>query len=105
MSVGEWIALGGAAVTVVGWLIRLERRLGAAVTRDEHEKICQRRQEELRVMLGEIGTTVRRFADDFDRHKDRVTHDLGHIRTQVAVLRTKQGENPFDETGRFRREP
>lgn len=93
------------AVTVIGWFIRLERRLGAVVTRDEHEKICERRQDELREILGEIRSTVRGFADDFDRHRDRVSHDLGHIRTQIAVLRTKQGEkNVLDDSGRFRRD-
>lgn len=103
MTIGEWVAVAGLAVTIVGWFIRLERRLGAVVTRDEHEKICQRRQDELREILGEIRSTVRGFADEFDQHKDRVTHDLGRIQTQIAVLRTKQGENVLnDDTGRFK---
>lgn len=105
MSVEQWVALGGLALTVIGWFIRLERRLGAVMTRDEHEKICDRRQDELREILDEIRSTVHGFAEESKRHRERVNERLGDIRTQIAVLRERQGDDAFDDAGRYRRRP
>lgn len=103
MSASEWVPLAGLAVTVIGWFIRLERRMGTFLPRDEHNDICQGRQDELKDLLAEIRASVHEMAEDSQKHRERVNDHLGHIRTQIAVIRTKQGEHDvLGDTGRFK---
>lgn len=49
------ITLGAA---VIGWFVRTERRFGKCLTREEHEKICQERNERVERKLESIETGV-----------------------------------------------
>src|SRR4051812_5593112 len=67
MNVEAWVAIGGLAVTVVGWFIRLERRLGATLTRAEHERICAERNSRVEKTLDDLGErTEVRHAENRD---------------------------------------
>lgn len=43
MSVETWIALGVFVVSLIGIAVHVERRMGKALTRDEHDEICKER--------------------------------------------------------------
>lgn len=62
MNAGEWIALGGCVVTVLGggiaWLLRLQGQLNSKISREEHERICSDRAERVERRLESIETVV-----------------------------------------------
>ena len=75
MNVETWVALGGLALTVVGWFIRLERRLGTTLTRDEHEKICSERNARAEKSLDNLQEqTERRHEGEVDQFRRMTTH-------------------------------
>lgn len=51
--------MGTLGIAVLGWFIRLERRLGEQLTRAEHEKLCTDRNEEITQTLSVIRDDVR----------------------------------------------
>lgn len=92
MNVGEWIAIGGAVVGVVGWFVTLERRLAARMTHAQHERICERRNAEIRNDLEQL-------REDNERRHTENRETLDEIKTTVnethrridAVLLRRQG--------------
>ncbi len=76
MNVESWIAIGTAAVTVIGWFIRLERRLGSHLTRTEHEKICRDRDDRVEKQIGDL-------RHDQDRRHEENRQTLGEIRDSI----------------------
>jgi len=81
-----WVAFGGA----VAWLVRLERRFGKVMTRDEHERICMQRNDTLGEMLGEIKAGLEKGSESRDKLLSQVTE----MRVDIATLkeRTARGE-------------
>lgn len=108
MNVEAWIALGGLAVTVVGWFIRLERRLGTTLTRVEHERICAERnaraEKALEIRHAENRETLSEIKDLIERnHTDAVDgrHRTGNqILTLVGQVASLEGRM---EASDFRR--
>ena len=73
MNAGEWVAIAGLAVTVVGWFIRLERRLGAHLTREEHERICSEQNARVEKSIDDM-------CEDMDERHAENRETLGEIR-------------------------
>lgn len=97
MNVETGIAIGGLAVTVVGWFIRLERRLGTTLTRVEHERICAERNvraekalevrhAENRDTLSEIKDLIERNHTDAVEGRHRAANQILTLVGQVALL-------------------
>lgn len=97
MNVETAIALGGLAVTIVGWFIRLERRLGTTLTRTEHERICSERNAraekaldarhaENRDTLSEIKDLIERNHSDAVQGRHNAANQILTLVGQVALL-------------------
>jgi hypothetical protein len=101
VQIPDGLFWGGVAFvgTVVGWLVRLEARLNARLTRKEHAEICDRSNGLLAVTLAKIQMTLEKQDDTALFHRQLVGDSLASIRTQVAVIRTRMGDNALDDTG------
>lgn len=72
MNVGDWIAIGGLTVTILGglvtWVRRVEARLGQTLTRQEHEAICEKRNAEIRIDIEQLrDDSAQRHAENSER--------------------------------------
>ena len=54
MSLEQWVAVALLAVTLIGIIVRVERRMGNTLTREEHERICQERNARVEKQLAEL---------------------------------------------------
>lgn len=96
--------IGAANMIVVGWLVRLERRLNDRLTHREHQEICDRANGELKEKLEEIKDVIERQNEQAQLHRTLVGDSLATIRTQVAVIRDRMGDDALsDMTGRHKR--
>lgn len=103
-----WIAAGWAAI--VTWLVTLERRLLARPTRTEQEAIAAKvatdvkgQFDELKRMLEKQDEAATRDRQTTLEHRQWIGDSLADIRTKVAVLRDRAGDDPLDGTGAHRR--
>jgi Mg2+ and Co2+ transporter CorA len=99
-------AFGG----VVAWLVRLEARLSARPTRQEQEAIAAKVAVKIDNQFDEIKRLLERQNEQMDRqaeqtslHRDLMGASIAEIRTRVAVLRDRAGDDPLSETGAHRR--
>lgn len=76
MNVEHWVALAGLAVMVVGWFIRLERRFGKMLTREEHDQNCDVRNERLEKKLDNIDSSITAGITGTHRRIDDLYRDL-----------------------------
>ena len=103
-----WIAAAWAAL--VTWLVTLERRLLARPTRTEQEAIAAKvatevkgQFDELKRMLEKQNEAAARDRQTTVEHRQWVGDSLADIRTRVAVLRARTGDDPTEDTGAHRR--
>jgi hypothetical protein len=54
LSVEAWIGIGGLLLTVIGAVLRMEQRMGKALTREEHERICMERNARVERQLEDL---------------------------------------------------
>lgn len=66
MSVEAWVGIVGLLLTVIGAIIRMEQRMGKALTREEHERICQERNARVEKQLGDMREEVRDTLDKIE---------------------------------------
>lgn len=92
-----------ALATVVAWLIRLEARLNARPTRQEQQAIAGRVAAEVNSQFTEIKRMLDKQNESTALHRELVGASLAEIRTKVAVLRDRAGDDPLGETGSHRR--
>ncbi len=107
-----WIVtLGLAVVAFVKYLwAKQEKRLdvleASTVRRKEFEQLRADLRDEHAENSGKLDEIVREMREDrkiTDGHRERVGFALESIRTDVAVLKDRQGEGTFDDAGRLRR--
>ena len=97
----EWAgAVGGA---LVAWLIRLEARLNARPTRHEQEAIAAKVSTEVNRQFAEIKGILEKQNESTALNRQLVADSLAEIRTKVAVLRDRAGDDPLGDTGAHRR--
>ena len=99
-TIGWGIGLLGA---IVAWLVRLEARLNARPTRQENEVIADKVARDLDRKFDEIKGMLEKQNEQTALHRELVGASLAEIRTKVAVLRDRAGDDPLAETGAHRR--
>jgi hypothetical protein len=106
IQISEAAFWGGVTVlgAIITWLVRLESRLNARLTRKEHDEICKGRNEALEKKLDTISEQIRQQNESTLQHRQWVGDSLGTIRTHVALIRDRMGDDPFkDTTGTYSR--
>lgn len=106
-SVGWGLTAFGA---IVAWLVRLEARLNARPTRQEQEAIATKVAVNIAGQFDEIKRLLEKQNDSAtqDRqttleHRQWIGESLADIRTKVAVLRDRAGDDPLADSGPHRR--
>lgn len=107
----QYVGWAGAIGAVfVGWLVRLEARLNARPTRHEQEAIAAKvaskidcQFEEIKKLLEKQNDSAARDRQSTVEHRQWVGDSLADIRTKVAVLRDRAGDDPLGDTGAHRR--
>lgn len=90
--------------SIVAWLLTLERRLNARLTRHEHTVICDKANADLTTRLEKIISTLDKQTESSLMHRQWMGDSIAHIRTQIAVIRARMGDDPLqDDTGNFKR--
>jgi len=99
-TVGWLIGTFGA---MVAWLVRLEARLNSRPTRREQEAIAAKVAMEVHAQFQEIKQMLEKQNEQSALHRELMGGAISEIRTRVAVLRDRVGDDPLGETGSFRR--
>jgi len=74
---GLLVALAG----FIGWNVRLERRFNRTLTRQEHEKICERKHEEIKDAITSLKTSV----ESKEAYSTSQRHQLREIAQSVEI--------------------
>lgn len=77
MSVDQWVALGGLLLMIIGIAVRMERRMGKVLTREEHERICKERNARVEKSLDEL-------RDDMERRHEENRETFGKIESATT---------------------
>jgi hypothetical protein len=93
-AIGWGVGLVGA---IVGWLVRLEARLNARPTREENEAAAAKVAHVIRGDFEEIKRMLEKQNESALLHRQWVGDSLAEIRTKVAVLRARTGNDDPDE--------
>lgn len=80
MTIQDWFLLGALGIQVIGGIFYFEQRMGRFLTRDEHERICQRARDATTEKLDAILHKV-----------DEVSSNLSKIVPTVAILSDRAG--------------
>jgi hypothetical protein len=99
-SVGWALGILGA---VIAWLVRLEARLNARPTRQEYEAIQSKVAAAVQDQFDEIKRMLEKQNEQTALHRQLVGDSLAEIRTKVAVLRDRAGDDPLADSGPHRR--
>lgn len=97
MNVESWVAIGTLAAGIVGWFVRLERRLGMALTRAEHEAICERRNRELKDAVEGLREDVERRHDENREMLARIDASTTGTHKRIDQLYRDLGRRGDDE--------
>lgn len=84
MGVNEWVAVGGLALAILGIAVRMERRMGKALTREEHEEICRQRNLRVEKSLDELRDDMERRHEENRETFDRI--DTATTGTHKLIL-------------------
>lgn len=94
---------GAVGLAFVGWLVRLEARLNARPTRQENDVIADKVARDLDRKFDEIKGMLEKQNEQTALHRQLVGDSLAEIRTKVAVLRDRAGDDPLADSGPHRR--
>lgn len=87
-----WIAAGVLATllsTFGAWLIVNERRMGKFMTREEHERVCDRRSEAIKGSLEKIEGMLGKQEEQASEHRHKVNDTLTGVRLDVALIKQR----------------
>lgn len=100
----QYVGWGGAIfAAIVAWLVRLEARLNARPTRQEQEVTAEKVARDFDRKFDEIKGILEKQNEQTALHRQLVGDSLAEIRTKVAVLRDRAGDDPLGDTGAHRR--
>lgn len=87
----------------MAWLLSVERRLSARPTRTEQEAIAARVASEVKGQFDEVKRMLEKQNEQTALHRELMGGAIAEIRTKVAVLRARAGDDPLEDTGAHRR--
>ena len=87
----------------MAWLVRLEARLNARPTRSEQEAIAAKVAADVKNQFDEVKRMLEKQNEQTALHRELMGGAIAEIRTRVAVLRERAGDDPLEETGAHRR--
>jgi len=93
----------GVVGAIIAWLVRLEARLNARPTRQENEVIADKVARDFDRKFDEIKGILEKQNEQTALHRELMGGAIAEIRTKVAVLRDRAGDDPLEETGAHRR--
>jgi C4-dicarboxylate-specific signal transduction histidine kinase len=77
VNVETGLAVAGLAIAIIGIAVRMERRMGKALTRDEHERICSERNLRVEKQLDDL-------RDDMERRHEENRETFDKIETATT---------------------
>jgi hypothetical protein len=98
--VGWIVAAWGA---VMGWLLNMQRQILARPTREENAAGAATVAASVKEQFDEIKRMLEKQNEQTALHRQLVGDSLAEIRTKVAVLRDRAGDDQLSETGAHRR--
>jgi len=98
--VGWIVAAWGA---VMGWLLNMQRQILARPTREEHAASAAIVAASVKEQFDEIKRILEKQNEQTALHRELMGGAIAEIRTKVAVLRDRAGDDPLEETGAHRR--
>jgi hypothetical protein len=78
-----------AAAAVVSWFIRLESRLNAMLSFEDHQRICEKNHSDTKESLAEIKT----LAMDAGKERFKISEELTEVKIKLAVLISQSGKD------------
>ena len=78
-------AIGAGVGAAFLWMLRLERR-PRGMTREEHDKICNRRDELISKSFDEVKSILKEQDERAREHRHMVNGELTTIKLSVATL-------------------
>jgi len=93
----------GAFGAVVAWLVRLEARLNARPTRTEQQAVAAQVAADVKSQFDDVKRMLEKQNEQTALHRQLVGDSLAEIRTKVAVLRDRAGDDPLADSGPHRR--
>lgn len=104
----SWIGwIIGTAGAIVGgfttWLVRLEARLNARPTRKEQQETAAKVATDMHAQFQKIELMLEKQNEQSLLHRQLLGDSIAEIRTKVAVLRDRAGDDQLDDTGERRR--
>jgi len=79
----------------VAWLVRLEARLNARPTRQEQEAIATKVAANIKDQFTEIKDLLASQNESASLNRQLMADSLAEVRTNVAVLRDRVGDDPL----------
>jgi hypothetical protein len=77
MSVEQWVSVIGLGLALIGFVVRVERRMGGALTREEHDEICKERNARVEKQLDDL-------RDDIECRHEENRETLSEIRNSIT---------------------
>lgn len=97
MNIPDAVFWGGAITitsALVGYVVRIEGRINERLTRDEHQRICDRSNGELNRKLDELRHLLEESRDD----RRSLREIMQVVATEVAVLKGRVVHFPGSDT-------
>jgi hypothetical protein len=88
MTDADWlkILLGGIGVLIVAWATWISRSVAGAMSRDEHAKLCEAREERVTCDLEEIKRMLLRQDEEATRSRHQMGGRITKLALQIAAL-------------------
>lgn len=96
-----WIVTCWGAV--MAWLLNMQRQILARPTREEHAASAAVVAASVKEQFDEIKRMLEKQNEQTALHRELVGASLAEIRTKVAVLRDRAGDDPLADSGIHRR--
>jgi type III secretory pathway component EscR len=87
LSVEAWVGIVALLFTVIGGIVYVERRMGKALTREEHERICQERNTRVEKQLDGLRQT---FEDKHQENRQTDEETKEFLRDIVREIRANE---------------
>ncbi len=96
-----WIVAGQGAV--MAWLLNMQRQMLARPTRKELRMENAKEEAAINKRFDKLEQLIEKQNEQTALHRELMGGAIAEIRTRVAVLRERSGDDPLGDTGAHRR--